>query len=122
MKKYSEEIAKRNAQIERRERTSDFLRQSIRNSQKINLLKEGAAGAAGMANGGYESTDFPAAQPNVSLSTFVAAFQRMRGDADPDDEHMSQLVESLGSVVANRDFQKAYKLNQKVNRALCKLS
>ena len=30
MKRYSEEIAKRNAQMERKERTDQFLRQSIR--------------------------------------------------------------------------------------------
>ena len=34
MKRYSEEIAKRNAQMERKERTDQFLRQSIRDEQR----------------------------------------------------------------------------------------
>ena len=40
MKRYSEEIAKRNAQMERKERTDQFLRQSIRDEQRDSMSSE----------------------------------------------------------------------------------
>ena len=40
MKQYSAEIAKRNAQMERKERTDQFLRQSIRDEQRDSMSSE----------------------------------------------------------------------------------
>ncbi len=143
MKKYSEEISKRNAQIEKRERTNDFLRQSIRNSQKMNALKETARGQqqqhnAGMVNGAFEVTDSMAVAStfggqtstpstasvsagSVSLSSFVTAFHRLQSpgaiDGGAGDQTVSAMLDSLGSVVASKEFQRAYKLNQKVCRS-----
>ena len=72
-----------------------------------------------MANGGLDAADgaggrqqgaSPAAP--VSLSSFLGAVQRL-GLSVP-GPGASQIVESLGSVAESKDFQNAYKLNQKV--------
>ena len=92
----------------------------------MHALKERHGGVHGIvANGGQDSTDgaspsFPGGGAAVSLSSFLGAVQRL-GLSVP-GPGASQIVESLGSVAESKDFQNAYKLNQKVWRpkyALC---
>ena len=81
----------------------------------MHALKERHGGVHGIvANGGQDSTDgaSPSAPTAVSLSSFLGAVQRL-GLSVP-GPGASQIVESLGSVAESKDFQNAYKLNQKV--------
>ena len=91
----------------------------------MHALKERHGGAHGtMANGGPDAADgaagrhqgaspsAPSGAAAVSLSSFLGAVQRL-GLAVP-GPGASQIVESLGSVAESKDFQSAYKLNQKV--------
>ena len=91
----------------------------------MHALKERHGGVHGVvANGGQDSTDgagrHQGTSPSlpggggtaVSLSSFLGAVQRL-GLSVP-GPGASQIVEALGSVAESKDFQNAYKLNQKV--------
>ena len=93
----------------------------------MHALKErhGGGGGHGMANGGvvdaadgrHQGAPLPASgaatAAAVSLSGLMGAVQRL-GVSVPGASH---LVESLGAVAESKDFQNAYKLNQKVRIA-----
>ena len=90
----------------------------------MHALKERHGGHGSMANGGLDSADgagrrhqgasaaSAASAAPVSLSSFLGAVQRL-GLSVP-GPGASQIVEALGSVAESKDFQNAYKLNQKV--------
>ena len=115
---YTEELARRNLEQERRERNDDFLRHSIRNSQKMNALKE--------SNGKPMS-------PNHITGVSNVGFVREEDDDSrlihvPDLSELAQTVgrlETVGvvngdlsvllnSLVSNPEFSQAVLVNQKV--------
>ena len=138
MKKYSDEIAKKNLEMERREKTNEFLRQSIRNSQKMAALKEGQqqqqqqqqqqtpnkTPVSGIANSAFTHNEEqqhhrhhqqqPSSvrmTPAPDLQSVIQMVQRLEATPGvlPGD-----LAASLKSLVSNSEFRNALSVNQKV--------
>ena len=112
MKQYHDEIMRKNLEVEKRHKTNEFLRHSIRNSQKMQALKENAKQQQqhGLANGGFEGHPPESPPPPPSLQSLMEAVKRIKLSGQGGTDVSS----ALGSIVANREFQRTYQLNQKV--------
>ena len=137
IKKYEAEIAKRAAEESRRNQQNEFLRHSIRNSQKIRALKEREAAAAAAAgnslvyqqqqgafNAGFSPDSSLNSESGVSsLSSHTAAdlmalVERISSSQDILSVH-PQMPESLARIQAlfgDARFQKSLLFAQKVRQ------
>ncbi len=119
IKKYSEEIMRKNLESERRERHEEFLRQSLRNSQRLGALKErhrASPAAAGVNNSALDNSQqrHPQQQPVPDVEALNKALRRLEiagvlvGDG----------AEALKAIVHSNDFQSSLTFNQKVSRRM----
>lgn len=131
IKKYGEDIARRTAEQERKAAQNEFLRHSIRNSQKMRALKENGAKKAmaeGKANFAFKTGDegeeidmTPLNQ--TSIDNLAATVERLA--ANPNLQNLAsrdvstrEAIKSLRSLFNDQRFQKSYQFAQKIESAL----
>lgn len=111
MKKYYDEINKREREAESRAKSNDLLRQSIRNSQKMIALKhsESPRPLNGYANKAFHPEASPTV-PAVDPLALAQAVERLRGLGGP----LAQAAEAVANVVGSGEFKNAVTLQNKV--------
>lgn len=108
MKKYSEDIKRKNLELEKRKESQEMLRLSIRNSKKMNALKEGAAnGAEGVANGAFTLQEHQV-QNMPDLDEVMKALGRLEAKLG------SEKVGGVTRLFQTPEVQRAVIINQKV--------
>jgi len=131
IKKYGEDIARRTAEQERKAAQNEFLRHSIRNSQKMRALKENGAKKA-MAEGksnfafktGDEGEEIDMTPLNqTSIDNLAATVERLA--ANPNLQNLAsrdvstrEAIKSLRSLFNDQRFQRSYQFAQKIESAL----
>lgn len=132
IKKYSEEIARKNLEQERRQRDEQFLRHSVRNSQKMNALKENGGGPnsagrsrSGLTNNAFVSDDHnhhPEGHewtpiPDMSAMLEAAARLKKQGSSTSSAAKVigADTVSVIDAIVNHPDFVRALTINQKVS-------
>jgi len=130
MKKYSEEIIRKNLEQERRDRGEEFLRHSIRNSQRLAALKHrmGASSGLGSAtmNGGFSpegvggvgggivrSSAASRPEPLPNLEEILAAAKRLEARGV-----LHGVADSVLAAVGATEVENVLTLNQKVRGSL----
>lgn len=123
MKKYGEDIARRAAEQERKAVQNEFLRHSIRNSQKMRALKEnGLRNKEGKANFAYKTGDEveDSVLSKYSTMDLTATVERLASNPDLQtlDSSTRDTIKSLRSLLNDQRFQKSYQFAQKIDSAL----
>lgn len=126
IKKYGEDIARRAAEQERRTAQDEFLRQSLRNSQKLRALKENGVNKSkeGKANYGYKTGDEDSFMlSRISTNDLLASIERLASDPlmqslASKDVRTQDAIKSLRSLMNDQRFQKSFQFAQKIEGTL----
>jgi hypothetical protein len=123
MKRYSEELRQKQVEGERKQRENNFLRMSLRNSQKINALSEVPA-LRGVANVAFQEDPHVAVTqqqlPNLlSLVDTAYRIQQLSSSVNSSCAALPPAMTALESILANKDFQRGLLLNEKVRLIIC---
>ncbi len=111
MKKYSDELVKRAREAERRDKSEDFLRLSIRNSQRLNALKENSSNnISGLANGAFVGDAVEAMTKLPDPNEVLKSVKRLQQSGVLSGD----ISASIRTLVTSSEFQGALTLNQKV--------
>ncbi len=118
IKKYSEEIMRRNMESERRERGEEFLRQSLRNSQRLRALKERnreqhPSSSPGVANSAFDTIADEEQQQRPSIPDLASVLQAMKR-LEVAGVLVGEGAEAVKAVIKDGEFQNSLTLNQKV--------
>ncbi|TRY61093.1 hypothetical protein TCAL_07862 [Tigriopus californicus] len=115
IQQYAHEIKKRNSELELRQRSDEFLRQSLRNSRKMQALKERAqqgrapvpaALVNGMANPAFDED--PAV---LDWETLTNLIQRVSSGAEKADQpQIIRACQTLAHLATQSDFKQACRL------------
>lgn len=124
VRKYEEDIKKRTEDDKRIQREQDFLRNSLRESQKLQSLENKQKNATGFVNNGYEPETLKINRSpvkhkelykskNVALGDLVDALQRIENSLDTQDDFKKDLY-FLSNLFQNVRFQTAVQIHNKV--------
>ncbi len=135
IKRYEGDIAKRNAEQIRRSEQDEFLRHSLRNSQKMRALKENAKAAAAAKTSevnmafthdeGQEAARVDPKLIGITTSDLAGVLERLASDSGMQnlastDPTTRNAIASLRGLLNDQRFQKSFQFAQKVSKNMYK--